>query len=113
MIITLKSSRAINLVNVHLVPDVSEAVSASIIRDLYNECCVRTLYIYTYSCLLSQSGPLAWGTVGREGGGRERERVGGERHYNLRGSKNIFFSSFEGSQAMPARPSGRDTSERG
>jgi hypothetical protein len=92
-ILALTSSRAIYLVNVDFVPDVSEAVSVSIIRDLCNECCVRTLYIYAHSCLLSQS-RIAWMGHGRRGERRrEREdKVGrGSETVHLRGSKKMFL----------------------
>jgi hypothetical protein len=49
MILALVSSRAIYLLNVDFVSDVSDAISASIIRDFCNECCVGTLCIYAHS----------------------------------------------------------------
>jgi hypothetical protein len=38
----------------------------------------------------------------------ERKRGGSERHYIWVGGVRNYISSFEGSQAVPARPSGRE-----
>jgi hypothetical protein len=90
MILALTSSREIYFLNVDFVSDVSDAISASIIRDLCSECCVRTLCIYAHSCLLTQPGPRAWETVGEE---REKTKWGGVvRHTTLKeGQENVSY----------------------